>query len=202
MTEDNGPRRDGVELRQAQLGNVDFGERIIELIAAPYDEETVVAHRGQMIRESIAPGAFNGIETRDDHVTANREHDYARTFGKVIGYKVDDPRGLVAQVRASETALGDETLRLAADGVLKASVGMVVRPSDHTLRDGLRRIRRAFLDHIALVPNPAYRGAGVLAVRQGSSDDVGPDPATPNLDEVMALFPEWPPRQWNRPAGA
>ena len=190
----NGPTRDGVELRSASVGVVDRLERIIELIAAPYNEETVVEYRGQMIRESIEPGAFSGIDQRADsfHVTANREHDYGRTFGKVVEFR-DAPHGLVAQVYASETSLGDETLRLAADGVLKASVGMVVRPRDQILKDGLRRIRKAYLDHIALVPNPAYRGAGVLAVRQESSG-VGPsaEVSTPRLDAVLAMFPNWP----------
>ena len=81
----DGPRREGVEIRAAQVTGVDFADRIIELIAVPYNEEGVVEHRGGMLRESVAPGAFVGVEERDDHVTANREHDYARTFGKVIG---------------------------------------------------------------------------------------------------------------------
>lgn len=184
---ENGPRREGVEHRQAAVVDVDFAERVIEVIAVPYDQETVVMYRGQPVRESVAPGAFDGIDQRGDHVTANRDHNYERTIGRVVGYRTDDPRGLVAQLRVSDTELGTETLRLAADGVLKASVGMVVRRSDQIVKNGLRRIKRAFLDHVSMVPNPAYIGADVLTVRQGQSGEEGeqPPPSTPNLDGLL-----------------
>ena len=188
QVEPDGPRREGVEIRSAQVQAVDFEERTIELIVIPYGEETVVEYRGRFMRETIQDGAFYGIETRGDHVTANREHDYARTFGKAVEYRHDNPAGLIAAVKVSETPLGDETLRLAADGVLKGSAGMVVRGRDQVIKDGLRTIKRAFLDHIALVPNPAYRGAGVLAVRQGQPaqavEEV--DVPTPKLDAAIA----------------
>lgn len=183
----NGPRREGVELRSAAIVGVDFKERTIEVLAVPYDQEAVVPYRGEPVRESFAPGSFAGIEGRDDHVTANREHNYERTFGRVVGYRSDDPRGLIATIKVSQTPLGDETLRLADDKVLKPSVGFVVRRADQIVRDGARRIKRAFLDHIAMVPNPAYLGADVLAVRQEQfgADQEQPGPATPNLDEVL-----------------
>jgi phage head maturation protease len=87
--------------------------------------------------------------------------------------------------------LGDETLQLADDGVLGASVGMAVRPADQVWSAGRsrRRIAKAFLDHIALVPNPAYQGAEVLAVRsQVQAPSFEAPPATPYLDEVLAYL--------------
>jgi HK97 family phage prohead protease len=184
-------RNEPVEVRSATLTNVDFEERIIQVVAVPYDQEAVVPYAGQMVVESVAPGAFAGIETREEHVSVNRDHQYERTFGKVVSYQ-DDPTGLIANIYVSDTPLGGETLRLAADGVLKASVGMLVRRSDQVVKKGFRRIKRAFLDHVSLVPNPAYRGAGVLAVRQEQglpAEDEGAPPApTPNLDKVMALL--------------
>lgn len=189
IPQSNAPRHEPVEIRAAHVSGVDFAERMIEMIFVPYDEETVVPWDGVMIRESVAPGAFSGIETRGDHVTANRDHDYTRTIGKAIEYRHDDPRGLVGRVKVSDTPLGDETLRLADDGVLKASVGMVVRRSDGPVIKGARRIKRAFLDHIALVPNPAYRGADVLAVRHDAGSPVEHKP-TPNLDAILELLAE------------
>lgn len=184
--------REPVEVRSATLTNVDFEERVIQVVAVPYDQEAAVAYGGQMVVETVAPGAFDGIETREEHVSANRDHNYERTFGKVLSYRSDDPVGLIANIYVSDTPLGNETLRLAADGVLKASVGMLVRRSDQVVKKGSRRIKRAFIDHVSLVPNPAYRGAGVLAVRQGQvlpvEDEGAPPAPTPNLDEVMALL--------------
>lgn len=184
------PLREPVELRSAQVADVDFEQRRITLIAVPYGEETVVEYRGQLLRESVEPGAFEGIETRSRQVTANRDHDYGRTIGKAVEFRTADPAGLVAEIQVSRTPLGDETLQLAADGVLKASVGMLVRRSDQTIRDGLRRIHRAFLDHIALLPNPAYQGASVLAVRQEQRGAEPEQPATPNMDAILALLAE------------
>ena len=180
-----------VEIRSATLTSVDFEERVIEILAVPYDEEAVVPYAGQMLVETVAPGAFDGIETRAEHVSANRDHNYERTFGKVVSYRTDDPAGLRATIYVSDTPLGSETLRLAADGVLKPSVGMLFRRSDQVLKKGSRRIKRAFLDHVSLVPNPAYRGAGVLAVRQerGLPVEEQPPPApTPNLDKVLQML--------------
>ena len=183
--------KEPVEIRSATLTNVDFEERVIQVIAVPYGEQAAVQYGGQMILETVAPGAFDGIETRGDGVSANRDHDYARTFGKVLSYQ-DDPVGLIANIYASDTPLGNETLRLAADGVLKGSIGMRVRRSDQVLTRSSRRIKRAFIDHMSLVPNPAYEGAGVLAVRQEQGlpveDGSAPLAPRPNLDKVMALL--------------
>lgn len=165
------PRDVPVELRSAslQVDTVDFAERTIEIIAVPYEQETagpVLGPDGKLRPEMVERGAFHGIERSGADVTVNRDHDHRRAVGKVTGYRTDDPQGLVSTVYVSKTPLGDETLRLAADGVLKASVGMLVRRSDQEIRNGVRRIRRAFLDHIGLLPNAAYSGAKVLAVRQ------------------------------------
>jgi HK97 family phage prohead protease len=169
----------------ATVEAVDFSERIISLIAAPYGQRAAIMHRGRPMEEEIEPGAFRGVEEASSHVTANRDHDYARTIGKVIGYRHDDPRGLIADIRVSRTTLGDETLQLAADGVLRSSVGMLVRRTDEIVANGLRRVKRAFLDHIALVPNPAYLGAEVLGVRESLEVEAKPAPETPNLDAVL-----------------
>lgn len=182
--------REPVETRASQVTGVDFSERIIEMLVVPYDQEAIVVYAGQVVTETVAPRAFAGIETRGEHVTANRDHDYTRTIGKVVSYSADDPTGLVARVYVSDTELGNESLRLAADGVLKASAGMLIRRSDQTLRKGVRRITRAFLDHVALVPNPAYPGAGVLAVRQEQELQVADKGLlhTPHLDEILTLL--------------
>lgn len=186
-----------VEYRSAVVDGVDFERREITLIAVPYKpEQALVEHRGQTLLEEFEPGAFDGIESSSDHVTANRDHDYTRTVGKATAYDTRDSRGLVTVLKVSRTPLGDETLELAADGVLKASVGFMARRSDQVIRNGVRTIKRAFLDHIALVPNPAYKAASVLSVRQAQAPDHSEGQtaegvsATPNLDAILALLNE------------
>lgn len=180
-----------VENRTAVVADVRFSERIIELVAVPYNEDTVVEHRNRWITESVLPGAFEGIDTRpvDKHpVTVNRDHDYKRTIGKAVRFRPSAAEGLVSELFISETNEGEEALRLASDGVLRASVGMAVRSDkDQRWSDGGRRrqIVRAFLDHIALVANPAYAGASVLAVRAAGEPAGAAPVATPRLDAVL-----------------
>ena len=54
------------------------------------------------------------------------------------------------------------TLGLAAEGMLSASAGFGINPRSGQILDRARRVRRitnAYLDHIALVMQPAYDGA-------------------------------------------
>lgn len=194
---DSPPPRVPVEWRAAPATpelEVRFADRIIEMLAVPYDETTVVEYpmgSGRLIEEEVAQGAFAGLETRPNRVRANRDHNVERTFGRVVRAVTDAKEGLILSVRAATTPLGDETLELANEGVLDPSVGMAVRPSDQEWSQGRkhRRIVRSYLDHQAMVPNPAYLGAGVLAVRHDQIAPVRLELApTPNLDSVLAFL--------------
>lgn len=175
------------------IADVRHSERIIDLVVVPYNEDTVVEYRGALVTESVLPGAFAGLEAVPQRVTANRDHKVERAVGLAREVITDAAEGLIASVRISRTPLGDETLELAADEVLQPSVGMGVRPKDQRWSEGNKRrqILRAFLDHIALVPQQAYLGAKVLAVRSapeaGASGDLWTPPATPRVDEALAF---------------
>ena len=180
-----------VEFRSSNVAGVNFAERIIEVVAVPYDEDAPVEYRGEMWIERFLRGAFEGIETRSTPVRANRDHDHRRVVGKVTQFHPSRTEGLVAAARIAKTPLGDETLALADDDCLGASVGFAVRGSDQELnrRDRTRTIKRAFVDHLAFVPDPAYVGAGVLAVRSATDPPLAadlPKLVTPNLDELLA----------------
>jgi hypothetical protein len=85
--------------------------------------------------------------------------------------------------------LGDETLALADEDCLGASVGFAVAGGGQELdrANRRRRIKKAFMDHLAFVPDPAYVSAGVLNVRRGGAPAVGflSLAATPALDELV-----------------
>jgi len=181
--------RPPLEYRDALVSAVNFAQRVIEMIAVPYEQEAVVEYRGQLWKESFERGAFDGIEKRPNRVRANRDHDKSRTVGKVINFHPSREEGLVAEVRIAPTPLGDETLTLADEDMLSVSAGFGVRGSDQVLNKPFRRIKRAFLDHIAFVEAPAYEGALVLAVRDDDTPINAatlPPLVTPNLDEVLA----------------
>lgn len=181
------PIKAPIELRSAAVDNVDFAERIITVIAVPYEQPAEVRFNDDWWQEIFERGAFNGIETRQ-RLSVNRDHDKTRTVGKAIGYWPDRDEGLVIANRMSKTPLGDETLQLASDDCLSASVGFGVRAGDQLIDRGskIRRIKRAFLDHLAFVPDPAYVGAKVISVRDPwSGPECAVPTATPLLDEWL-----------------
>lgn len=186
MTDD--ARNAPIEFRSATITEIKFAERMVEVIAVPYEQEAVIEYRGEVWRESFLRGAFDGIETRAGRVRVNREHDESTTFGKVVTFHPSRQEGLVAEVLVANTPRGDEALELASQNMLGASGAYGVRNSDQILDRPYRRIKRAFLRHLSFVEVPAYEGAGVLSVR--GEDSIAnaadlPPLVTPKIDEVL-----------------
>jgi phage head maturation protease len=179
-----------VLFRSSSVVGVNFAQRIIEFVAAPYDEEAVVMWRGEPWRELFLRGAWDGIEKRPNRVKVNREHDKTRTIGKIVNFWPSRQEGLVGAARIAQTPLGDETLALASDECLGASVGYVAPARDVALdkrsRPGLRSVRRAFMDHLSFVSDPTWESAAVLSVRSAIHPgiEIAEPMVTPNLDEL------------------
>jgi phage head maturation protease len=143
-----------VEFRTSNVAGVNFAQRIIEVIAVPWDQEAAVEYRGEMWLERFLKGAFDGVEKRAGRVRVNRDHDGRRTVGKVANFFPSREEGLVAAVRIAPTPLGDETLALADEDCLGASVGFAVRGSDQDLnRQTKARIITASSPSV-LLPRP------------------------------------------------
>jgi HK97 family phage prohead protease len=186
-----------LEFRSARVADVDFPKRLIELVVMPYESETTVERRYRSWTEIVSRGAFDGVELRTAQIKVNRGHDPDRAVGKTLALHPSRREGLVAELRISETLLGDETLTLAGDGVLDASAGFqLLRKNGRTgpvvpdaevweTRDR-RRLNHLFLGHIAMTPEPAYEDARVLAVRNASDSlpETGPASETPNRDRL------------------
>jgi HK97 family phage prohead protease len=186
-----------VETRSAGTVDVDYPERIITVVAVPYEQPTQVAYKRQVWNEVFSRSAFNGLDPQKRRipVTAclkipDMNHSGGELIGRIQEVYTDRDEGLVADVKVSRTPIGQSTLELAHDGALSASVGFMVKQPhyDETLdvRSMTRRINRAFLEHLAFVAQPAYDGAKVLAVRSTSSpEDETPGSATPVMDEWL-----------------
>jgi HK97 family phage prohead protease len=152
--------------------DVDFKQRTIDIIAVPWDQEAEISWRGEPWREVFQRGAFDGIENHAGRVPVRREHTRGSTVGRVVKLNPHDERGLIASLKVARTPLGDETLQLASEDMLGASVGYYVKRGsdvDMNRRTMLRRVKRAFLDHLAMTDTPAYVGAMPLAVRERPS---------------------------------
>jgi HK97 family phage prohead protease len=166
--------------RAAEVVDVSYPDRTVKLVVIPYETPTTVEWKGRPVTETIARGAFNGIERRANRVRVNREHERLQTVGRAVAFHPAADQGLLADVKIARTPLGDETLELAADGCLDASAGFL------PMKGGMQwqnrdsyQVTRAFLKHIAMTAEPAYDTANVLEVR--SATVVTPS-GTPNLD--------------------
>jgi len=182
-----------VEHRSSAVTDINTKQRIVEIIAVPYDQEGDAFYRGNLWRESFDRHAFDGIEDHAGRVQVNREHVKGDTVGRVIAADPSHKDGLFARLKIYSTPRGDETLTLAEEGGTFPSIGFRLNSfGDQRLekRNMTRRIVRAFWDHQAFVEDPTYNkdGSGVLAVRAEQSGLLVADqplPETPNLDEWL-----------------
>lgn len=180
-----------VEHRSSTLQDVNKKKGFIDLLAVPWEQEAEVVWRGDVWSESFDRHAFDGIGEHAGRIQVNREHVKGDTVGKVVRLDPSHPDGLFTRVKIYPTQRGEETLILADEGGAFPSVGFRVHKfSDMKVdkRARTRRILKSYLDHLALVEDPAYVGAEVLAVRAGPSLAVAdrPLPKTPALDEVLS----------------
>jgi phage head maturation protease len=176
------------------VGDVNVKQRLVDLLAVPWDQETSVPWRGEIWNEVFRRGAFDGLADHAGRVLVTRGHKEPPDRGEIVGKLVAvDPGytdGLFARAKIAETTLGDETLALAEEDMLSPSVGYRVKErGDVNLnhRTRLREVVRAFLDHLSLVGYPAFTGAQVLAVREEQFElTEDPPPGRRALDEAYA----------------
>jgi uncharacterized protein len=159
--------------------------RTIEGPLLPWGVEARVLDRGRMVVETFQRGALADADPARVPLTATHPRDNG-TLPIGVTLSIEDREDAAYGAwRVSKTALGDEVLELARDGVpLGLSVGFMEVPGGSRWSPDRRRVTRtrAALDHVAVVRVPAYAGAGVVGVR--SVHDAS---GTPLLDLARLL---------------
>jgi uncharacterized protein len=134
----------------------------------PWGVPARVVDQGRLITETFQRGALAGTDPARIPLTATHPRDnQTLPIGVTVELEERADAALGAW-RVSRTALGDEVLELARDGVpLGLSVGFHEIPGGNNWSPDRRRVTRtrAALDHVAVVRVPAYEGAGVVGVR-------------------------------------
>ena len=185
-----------LRFRTAELAGVSQRQRVIEIIISPYEQEAQVRHQGRLITEVFSRGSYDGIEKRANRVKVNRDHVVERTVGKAVAFHPSREEGLVGELKIAKTLLGDETLALAEEGVLDASAGYLPMENGEVWETRNRvRITRAFLGHVALLPDPRLRGRegprGAEGGRRPRGPHAGADELSrPNLEIVRGWMLE------------
>jgi uncharacterized protein len=145
----------------------------------PWNTEALVMDRGREVIETFERGALAGVDPGRVPLTATHPRDAQQLpIGVTVELEERDDAAWGAW-RVSDTALGNEVLALARDGVpLGLSVGFLELPGGSRWSADKRRVTRtrAALDHIAVVRVPAYAGAGVAGVRASGGGQVGHRP--------------------------
>jgi HK97 family phage prohead protease len=156
-------------------------KRTITGIALPYNVEATVSG-GQTV--SFLPGS---LPTEGKAPKLYMSHDASQAIG-LVTERTDDETAMYFTAKVSTTALGDEALVLAADGVLD-SVSVGVNPTKFTYNeDGVMIVEAADWMELSLVPQPAFSGATITDVAASiptSEDDLSNNTETaPDEPEV------------------
>jgi HK97 family phage prohead protease len=192
----------------------DGPKRTITGIALPYNTEATVSG-GQTV--SFLPGS---LPTEGKAPKLYMSHDSTQAIG-LVTERTDDDEAMYFTAKVSTTALGDEALILAADGVLD-SVSVGVNPTKFSFNeDGVMIVEAADWMELSLVPQPAFAGATITDVAASiptSEDDLSnntetapdePEPTeseetevsetpVPEVIEASALFAQ-PKRKFDLP---
>ena len=128
--------------------------RTISGIAVPYG---VTAHASTG-RVRFEPGSLD-VSARPKLL---RDHDATKPVG-IVTELVDTDEGLLFSAKFSATQLADETLALAADGVLD-SVSVGVDVLDHELQDGVVVVKAGRFRELSVLPWGAFDQAKITTV--------------------------------------
>jgi HK97 family phage prohead protease len=118
-------------------------------------------------------------------------HDSTQAIG-IVTAREDTPDGMLFTAKISTTALGDEALVLAADGVLD-SVSVGVNPTEFEIdQNGVMIVTAANWLELSLVPQPAFAGATITDVAASipTSDEEMSDNTKEEADTPEPLEPQ------------
>ena len=142
------------ELKLDAAGPDGMPRRTLAGLALPYNVQATVSDGTKVM---FMPGS---LDAGGKMPKLYLGHDSSSAVG-ILTAMVDTPGGMMYEARISETALGNEALVLAADGVLDA-VSVGVNPTKFSYdAEGVMIIEAAQWQELSLVPFGAFAGASV-----------------------------------------
>ena len=159
--------------------------RTITGIAAPYNVVATVSDGTEVM---FAPGS---LPVDGKNPKLYMYHDSTQPVG-IVTAREDTPEGMLFTAKISTTALGNEALVLAADGVLD-SVSVGVNPTEFEIdENGVMIVTAANWLELSLVPQPAFAGATITDVAASipTSDEEMSDNTKEEADTPEPLEPQ------------
>jgi len=139
--------------------------RTVSGVAVPYGVVAQVSSGEKVIFEA------GSLPTGGKAPKLYLNHDSEQAVG-LVSERVDTPEGMMFSARISKTALGEEALTLALDGVID-SVSVGVNPTKFKMQDdGTMRVLAADWVELSLVTGrPAFSGAVITDVAASEPDE-------------------------------
>jgi len=175
----------------AAAGEDGESRRSITAVAVPYDTWATVSDgtevmfkQGSLPVDGKAPRVF-------------MYHDSTKPVG-IVAERVEVEGAMMAEMRISNTPLGDEALTLAADGVFDVSVGVNPLRFEEDDQGRITVLEAEWLE-LSLVPIPAFAGATITEVRAsihhnpdaiGNNPDSEPEEETTTMEDTTAAASE------------
>lgn len=158
---------------QAEQGT---GERRIDAVAVPYNVFANASGKTVMFKPGSLP-----VDGKPPRVFMY--HDATKPVG-IVTERVDSPDGMLASMKISRTALGDEALTLAGDGVMNVSVGVNIIEATADEKGRLIVSKADWLE-LSLVPLSAFESAIITDVA-AQAETEAPDETTeePTVEET------------------
>ena len=125
-----------------------------------YGDVAVVLSKGIVIRESVAPRAFQPFPQPGQNITAVIQHERSRAVA-ALGYDLalfDSPSALRAEITLPNTTDGRDAAELYRQGVL-TGLSAEFKPVHSIVQGGILVRRQAVLIRVSLVDQPAYPGS-------------------------------------------
>jgi HK97 family phage prohead protease len=185
--EDRETFRREVSVRIAEGGD---GRTLIARLV-PYNTVATVNDGAGAYKERFAPGAFNAQINAAHRIKAFLNFRHRQGISDQIGHatKIEDRNdGLHGELRVLENSDGDKALQLVDAGVLD-KLSIEFESLKHRMVDGVLERVSARLKGVALVPDGAYTGAEVIAVREQIESEEKldlPAPFDPDLAAGLA----------------
>lgn len=152
------------------------GERRIDAIAVPWNVFATVSDGTEVM---FKPGSLP-VEGKAPRVFMY--HDSSQPVG-IVAERVSTDEAMLASMKISRTAAGDDALVLAADGVMDVSVG--VNPTEFSYDDmGRMIVTAADWMELSLVPIPAFAGATITQVAASAETEPDTEETTEQVEET------------------
>lgn len=173
--------------REVSVSMAETGDgRTLEARLVPYNEVATVDDGAGAYQEMFLPGAFNAQMRAAHRIKAFLNFRHGQTLQDQIGHATrieDRDDGLHGELRVLENADGDKALQLLAAGMLDR-LSIEFQPVRQKVVGGVLQRISARLLGVALVPEGAYMGAEVLAVREAAETESVVE-APPPLDDEL-----------------